>query len=51
VLVLWFDVGARLGGIVAVLLIGGCYLGAARALGVPEAAELTGRIERLARRR
>jgi putative peptidoglycan lipid II flippase len=44
-------IGLRLGGIVAVLLIGGAYLVTARVLGVPEAAELTGRAERLLRRR
>jgi putative peptidoglycan lipid II flippase len=43
--------GLRLGGIIAVLTIGGAYLLTARALGVPEAAELTGRVERLVRRR
>jgi putative peptidoglycan lipid II flippase len=43
--------GTRLGGVVAVLLIGGCYLVVARVLGVPEAGELTGRVERLVRRR
>jgi putative peptidoglycan lipid II flippase len=43
--------GPRLGGVVAVLLIGGCYLAVARLLGVPEAAELTGRVERVVRRR
>jgi putative peptidoglycan lipid II flippase len=51
VLVRALEVGPRLGGIVAVLAIGGAYLAAARALGVPEAAELTGRAERLLRRR
>jgi putative peptidoglycan lipid II flippase len=44
-------VGLRLGGILAILVIGGAYLVTARALGVPEAAELTGRAERLLRRR
>ncbi|WP_052667496.1 murein biosynthesis integral membrane protein MurJ [Nitriliruptor alkaliphilus] len=44
-------VGSRLGGIIAVLVIGGAYLLAARVLGVPEAAELTGRVERRLRRR
>jgi putative peptidoglycan lipid II flippase len=42
---------SRLGGVVAVLLIGGVYLAVTRMLAVPEAAELTGRFERLARRR
>jgi putative peptidoglycan lipid II flippase len=51
VLVRTFEVGPRLGGIVAVLAIGGAYLAAARALHVPEAEELTGRVERLVRRR
>jgi putative peptidoglycan lipid II flippase len=41
----------RLGGIVAVVAIGSVYVLVTRALGVPEASELTGRIERRLRRR
>ncbi|MEX1177855.1 MAG: murein biosynthesis integral membrane protein MurJ [Nitriliruptor sp.] len=51
VLVHGLDLGPRLGGIVAVLVIGGAYLVTARMLAIPEAAELTGRVERLIRRR
>lgn len=41
----------RLAGVVAVTVIGGAYLLTTRLLAVPEAAELTGRVERLLRRR
>lgn len=41
----------RFGGVLAVLLVGGVYLGVTRAMQVPEAGELTGRLERLVRRR
>lgn len=41
----------RIGGVAAVLLIGGSYLLVTRLLQVPEAAELTRRVERLLRRR
>jgi putative peptidoglycan lipid II flippase len=43
--------GPHLGGVVAVGLIGASYLAAARVQGIPEAAELTGRLERLVGRR
>jgi putative peptidoglycan lipid II flippase len=51
VLVATLGIGPRLGGIVAVLAIGVAYLAVARVLGVPEAAELTGRVERMIGRR
>ena len=40
----------RLGGMVAVLVVGAAYLVTTRLLHVPEAGELTGRITRLVRR-
>jgi putative peptidoglycan lipid II flippase len=49
-LVAVLEIGPRLGGVVAVLVIGGAYLVAARVLDVPEAEELTERIERRLRR-
>jgi putative peptidoglycan lipid II flippase len=51
VLVAVTPLGPRLGGVVAVGLIGVSYLVTARLQGIPEAAELTGRVERLVRRR
>jgi putative peptidoglycan lipid II flippase len=51
VLVAAVPLGPHLGGVVAVGLIGASYLVAARVQGIPEAAELTGRFERLVRRR
>ncbi len=44
-------IGSRVGGVLAVLVIGGAYLVAARVAGVPEARELTGRLERALSRR
>jgi putative peptidoglycan lipid II flippase len=44
------DLPARLDGVVAMALIGAAYLAVTRVAGVPEARELTGRVERLVRR-
>ncbi len=44
------DMHPRITGAASLLLIGAAYLAATRLLGVPEARELTGRIERLVRR-
>jgi putative peptidoglycan lipid II flippase len=44
------DLPARLDGVVAMALIGAVYLAVTRVAGVPEARELTGRIERFVRR-